>query len=919
MKKFNLLLLAALAAILGSCITDHFDESSELVEITANLYDPPVTRSIINETDYNSLELDILWGLSESIGVYGQGMINTKFTATNKWSKVASPIFSGKLFSTPKYAYYPYSTENNSKEYNEVRGNLPLTQTYSTSIKKMRTDYKIATFDSKNFLGYKFDFTHILTFVRFDVNADGTAMEGEKLISVSMEINTPDGAPRQLAGGFTMDLSRNPYDAITGWDSPAEGSNKITLSWEDSPTLDIGRTVRGYITSAPEVKKGDNILFTITTDKHIATMSAVVDADYVPDGLVDYDLILSQEADIKPIPSDDSDEDSEFEGSTDAPVLNGFKFEVAKNPGKILSKKLYYDSASKTTKYINDITEEVFVIDQEKRTITAYIPYLNDRKLVPTFDIPHGMGVITKDGIEIVSGETEVDFSVNTQIAVVNINFELAIYDVILENTGLPVVVVNQTSGLAATSDGYWETATGTQTQPKDSDWAMSDVSVDNFMVYNADGTSALVDKNGSSVSKAILSSTRLRGNVSQKMPKKPFAVKLDSKHGILGMPAHKRWVLLANWADRTLMRNAIAYDIADIFKQTFPTDGLRWNPSGQFVELVYNGVHVGNYYLCEQIKIDKSRLDISEPYDKDEAYSGNPEGYGYLLECDDAYDEIDANKFMSRHYIPFMIKDDVDAGGEMLSYASNIIRNVEDQLYNKDYSSAYETLDMTSMIDFLLIQEIMMNGEIAHPKSLHMYLDGGKLYAGPIWDFDWETIPYISEINSKYDNAYTSEDYVYEYGKSMLAFAKHYRKSNGYPTKPYENSSWFSSSVDYNYHWYPMLVKDGDFKKEAARRWNIISGVISSYAEVEIPAIAARIKKSEAENWNMWKLESGSSAPKQRHDTYSVGGGFKGDEHLTFDEAAKMLTTNLNKRISGMNYVSNMNWPSVTITSSTK
>lgn len=115
------------------------------------------------------------------------------------------------------------------------------------------------------------------------------------------------------------------------------------------------------------------------------------------------------------------------------------------------------------------------------------------------------------------------------------------------------------------------------------------------------------------------------------------------------------------------------------------------------------------------------------------------------------------------------------------------------------------------------------------------------------------------------------------------------------------------------------MLVKDSDFTAEAARRWNMVKGALTAYADVQVPAMASKIRKSEAENWSMWQFESGSSAPQKRHSTYGVGGGFKGDEHLSFDEAVKMLTTNLNNRINGMSYVSNQNWPSITIQNSSK
>ena len=138
------------------------------------------------------------------------------------------------------------------------------------------------------------------------------------------------------------------------------------------------------------------------------------------------------------------------------------------------------------------------------------------------------------------------------------------------------------------------------------------------------------------------------RGNSTWGYPKKPYAIKLDSKSKILGFPKHKRWVLLANWMDKTLLRNHVAFEIS---KNT----GLAWTPRGKFVELVLNGEPQGNYYLCEQIKIDENRLNINELSNSDtdaESITG-----GYLLELDVYYDEV--NKFHSKlKELPFMIKE---------------------------------------------------------------------------------------------------------------------------------------------------------------------------------------------------------------------------------------------------------------------
>ena len=889
-------------------------------------FDVPQTKTFIDEDSAYASGVGTMWRPKETIGVFSRYSKNAKFTSTNS-SNSGNVSFSGFALGTPEYAYYPYSDANRNVNPTAVKGVMPSYQEYNSIHKDIVGDYRAGVFEERDWFSSSFKFKRLVTILQYIIDATGTPLEGSEITQIDLIVSNK----RKISGDFTINLNTQEVTNKTF----VEGDDKITLKWVNTPGLYKDRTQTAYMTCLPSVQVGDELTFVITTKTHRATIKRTSKVNFIANDLYYFpltltnfpDMTVEQIAIINP-----SEPETPAVGTH--PVLKSMKFTVADNPGKILPGQVSYNTSSKRTTYsANKRSEEACTVDTVNHKVTAFIPYLGSRKLVPTFEIPEGTKLYYEGG-EIISGVTEVDFARFKQIAVVNEVEQGVIYDVELANTGLPVVVVNQASGLSRTSDGFWENATGTQTQAKDSDWTMEDG--DSFMVYNPDGTSALLDKNGANVDVPVLSSTRLRGNVSQKMPKKPFAVKLDKKHAVkitkangevVNMPAHKRWVLLANWSDRTLMRNAVAYDIAKIFENNL-SGSIAWNVSGEFVELVYNGVHVGNYYLCEQVKIDGNRLDIADPYDVEDAYSGNPADYGYLLDSDDAYDE--AVKFMSKHYIPFQFKDDADAGGEMLQYAKDIVYGIEENLY-KGYSGttsafaeAYKTMDLTSFVDFLLIQELMMNGELKHPKSCYTYINDGKLYAGPIWDFDWQTIPNISVIESYYDNAYTggANTYNYTYTTSMLAeaveksswFSKTYycfRKSSGYPSEPNED--------DRGYMWYPMLVKDATFKATAAERWNVISGLVTAYANTEIPKMAAEIRKSEELNWSMWKLESGSGAAQQRWSTYDVGGGFKGDEAMTFDNAVSTLSSNLNNRINGMSYVSNQNWPSITIQSSSK
>ena len=847
-----------------------------------------VTRTYIDEHDNYASGVGTMWRTKEVIGVYSAKTKNAKFTSTNTKS-AGSVTFKGTVSGTATYAYYPYSEVNNAVNYTAVKGNIPLDQEYSQTKRDIVGDYRAGTFVKKTALASTFTFDRLVTILKFSVDATGTALEGDRMRSITFKVNNN----RQLSGDFTINLETQDITLATF----TEGNDSLYLAWTDQPMLTSGSEIRAYMTSLPTLQVEDEMTIVIATNNHVATLKRPSKVNFARNGVVTYPLTLANFDDLV-IES----LNKEPAIPVVEPKLLSMKFTVADNPGKILARK--FSVSTKAAVTTSTVAEEVCTIDSVNGKVSLYVPYLNNRNLIPVFEIPEHTKLILEDGSTVVSGETMVDFVQNKRIAVSNSKKELAVYEVDFSNTGLPVVVINQLSGTTSTESNSkyqkaskaWYEATGTMWQPKDADWSMEEG--DNFMVYNADGTSALSDKNGGVVNAPVLASTRLRGNVTQQMPKKPFAVKLDKKHGVFmndadadnDMLAHKRWVLLANWKDRTLMRNEVAFGIADVFQQTFPNDGLAWNPSGQFVELVYNGVHVGNYYLCEHIKIDGNRLDIADPYDEEDEYSGTPEDYGYLLEADDGYDE--PWKFTTANYIPFLFKD--GGNDNMLNYAAAFVRGVEDNLYAGNYAVAHEQLDLTSLVDYWLIQEIMMNSEMKHPKSVYMYLNKGKLYAGPIWDFDWNTLPVST--------SYAEEGYSYT--ASMLAKAKPYHKKSGYPNEPIDDS-------DKNYVWYPMLVKDANFTALAAERWNQVKSSLLSYVET-IPEIAAAMKTSEALNNAMWPVDAKSGWLGDRYSYFGIGGGYCGDEGYTYEKAVETMVTTLKTRINGMNYVSNQSWPSV-------
>lgn len=837
--KNNFILYAILSCCmlgLEACREDSFvqDEGKGNVTIVGHMGGDVQTRTCVDNSSPDGVA-GILWSPKDIIGVYGdKGTKNAMFESANT-GNVAEAEFNGTMAAGeyPIYAYYPYSASNAAADVTALKGNLKLTQTFDMTTGKLEGDYKVGTPVFKTYEGrYEFEFEHLFSLLKFDINATGTALEGDALESIILTL--PEG--RRLGGKFTFDATSK---AVT-WTDDVTGTNVLTMNWSDTPALASGKSYTGYITCAPEIRTGDQIKITILTQKF--------KAEFTRTALVDFAANTSY---TFPLSLENYKNDMEV---TNRPVFTSFSFEAKNNAGKILDKKLTFDGSA--TRPVDNVTE-VLTVDRD--SVIGCIPYLHDFKLKPTFAVSDGT-TVKIDGMEQTSGVSEVDFSKPVLYTLSN-GEETRTFTAVVTNSGLPVVVLTQSGG----GSESWEEA-GINVRSKDADW----VETDKMAVYNADGS---VDMEEAPCG------IRLRGNSTQKFPKKPFAIKLVRKASVLGMPKHKRWVLLANWMDRTMLRNAVALEVAHRTDSAYINDGIGWSPRGTSVEVVMDGRHVGNYYFCEQIKIDGDRVDITDCYEDVE--NPTPETCGYLLEFDDAMDEV--NNFRTSRGIPCMFKDEVPANSEFFNYVKNKVEGIENSLNAENYEEAYKNLDINSVIDYFFIQELTFNDEYKHPKSVYMYIDGpGKLTAGPVWDFDWQTFVLYDKVqamNSKYGGTYSCRNTnEWLYGKSKLA---EWHIIGGYD---YEN--------DMPYMWYPLLFKDANFRARVQERWAVIYPQLLSVA-AKIDEFAAQNKVSDLYNYAMWPLVGLK---------VSVGSAFNGDEDMSFDEAIATMKQAYTERLEWMN-----------------
>lgn len=224
----------------------------------------------------------------------------------------------------------------------------------------------------------------------------------------------------------------------------------------------------------------------------------------------------------------------------------------------------------------------------------------------------------------------------------------------------------------------------------------------------------------------------RGRGNSTWGMPKKPYRIKLDEKAKLLGMSTDKDWALLANYADKTLLRNVTAFEISRIVD-------MKWTPKSVSVELYLNGEYQGVYCLTEHVKVSSERLDIDLVDETD--ISGEALKGDYFMELDFHFDEGARFKTDLKE-LPMMFKDPDEPTPEQFDYVKNYYNTAEAVLYS-DYFLDSETgyrnyIDVESFIKYYIVQELSKNCDGNMRGSCYMSLTkSGKIDQPLVWDFD--------------------------------------------------------------------------------------------------------------------------------------------------------------------------------------
>ncbi len=224
----------------------------------------------------------------------------------------------------------------------------------------------------------------------------------------------------------------------------------------------------------------------------------------------------------------------------------------------------------------------------------------------------------------------------------------------------------------------------------------------------------------------------RVRGNSTAAGPKFPYAFRLPYNESLFGMGAGKRWNLMANHHDKTMMRSWIGFNLADRL-------GAPYTCQTRFVEVFLDGQFQGNYELVEAISIGKERVDLDE-------------------ENNDLILEIDANRNDGSHYLVtsrglrFKVDKPEDIDQETAIWLEKFLDEAEQALQEEGTERYADYFDVPSFAAVYLTLEYTKNLD-SNSFSSRYFIKDNKIYAGPVWDFDLSSgnvSPYVDEEGYK-------------------------------------------------------------------------------------------------------------------------------------------------------------------------
>lgn len=853
MKK--LLLISACLIALAAC---QREEIKELITVSFEVSDVEADAS---KATYDSQAHKVAWEYGDNVGCFAELNSNIKFTNTED----APATFNGTLWCLPPeyFFYYPFSAAATASE-NVVTTEYPAEQVL-----------KVGDFGA----------APIMVAHAADLNNGVTFHNTCGLVQFSVMTDVERRLVRAYFSGNNGELIAGPCSVSMADDKPSlkigsKGVSQITMVGDED--LKAGNTYC-YILALPPTSftKGVTI---ILEDENGYTYTESFDKEM--------NLVRNAAVNISKV--------LEFtETNAVAPLdLQVTSFDLTGVSGETVK----IDNEANTI----TITQSGFT-NPKSLTVNMAVSAVSENAvgpvsvtLEPTTTIVEG-GTIHPDNTGAISNLSSfkmnlmmprtITLTCGDKSEVFTIKFSQ------LTEIGLPVVYIN--------------TATGADVPVNDKDtW------IEGSEIYiDADGKKTFDGVSFSDLAN-IECEIKGRGNTTWEWvektesqytigAKRPYAIKLDKKKEVLGMAEHKRWVLLNNFCDKSMVRNYVAYRLANKLAEV---GSKEWHPSGQHVELVLNGVHRGTYLLCEQIKISDGKRVKGVEYDDKIHTPAVTSEISYLLEGDrnwghnETGDPTETLYWESYRYntswqqsstsnFTYMYgtnygkstsqkypdgskwykfrwglksPDDGDLGSSATGKATGAyqfingkVTAVEQIIFGNSFTTASldeinEYINLDSFIEYWLVYEMTLNQEPNNPGScyMHYYNGDGKLYMGPVWDFDYGA--FLGSADG------FTDDELY------LNTDEHFLIANSL--------------------WYCRLLQNKNVQNYINSKWQAYRTAAEEVV-AEMATLKTYLNKAQESNFTIYPMSSSADPNGERSKTY--------------EQAYDRIKTNLNNRLS--------------------
>lgn len=341
----------------------------------------------------------------------------------------------------------------------------------------------------------------------------------------------------------------------------------------------------------------------------------------------------------------------------------------------------------------------------------------------------------------------------------------------------------------------------------------------------------------------------RGRGNSTWGLAKKPYKLKFHEKEKLLGTgyAKAKKWTLMANHGDKSLIRNALTSLMGE-------QAGLPFNPAAKFVDLTLNDKYVGNYQLSDQVEVRAHRVKITEqdyPLDETSDITG-----GYLLESDgfkdfhtSTYWDADEQRYLTpdgfytTREIPVRIHypEAEELYESQARYIRDFIQNFETTLMAVDFADAEQGyrqyVDSTTLANWYLCTEMTANIDGFFSTYFYKKPKDDHLYWGPLWDYD---IAYNNDNRDRGGTSDTSQQLMKDNGYGMLRA------------------------------WILRMWEDPWFARLVYRRYTeMLDGGMEEFLNHKIDSLTQLIDASQQLNYQRWGISTRTLRERVLYSTY--------------------------------------------------